>query len=83
MIIDEQLKKGGDASQLKERRQDTFSVLQKEGNNALVVVTQNLARAKAMLEKSSPEIKRSVKKNGRDVLVIVDKGCVSVTIIVA
>lgn len=73
VFIDEQIKKGGSKAELAEKRQETYSILQKTGQNALVVVTSNLERARASLEKSSPEIKKSVSKNSRDVLVVVDK----------
>lgn len=72
MVIDAQLKKGGSGAD--NQRKQTYEVLQREGEKALVVVSSSLDKARSVLEKSAPEIKKSVTKNGRDVLVIVDKG---------
>jgi len=67
VIVDEQLRNStSETTKMTE-------VLKASGENAIVVVTRSLQKAESQIKSSSPKIKRSVAKNGKDVVVLVDK----------
>jgi len=48
-------------------------VIKKAGDNAIVVVSSSIEKAQDQLKKNSPALKRSIQKNGKQVVVVVDK----------
>ncbi|KAG8845349.1 hypothetical protein FRB96_002549 [Tulasnella sp. 330] len=67
IIVNEKLReKSGETAK-------TADVIKRAGDNAIVVVSSSIEKAHDQLQKNSPALKRSIQKNGREVIVVVDK----------
>jgi hypothetical protein len=67
IIVNEQLRSKG------EETKKTAEVIKKAGDDAVVVVSSSIEKAQDQLRKNSPAIKRSLQKNGKEAIVVVDK----------
>jgi len=68
IIVNEQLQK-----KTEETAGKTADVIKQAGDNAIVVVTSSIEKAQDQIKKNSPAIKRSIQKNGKQVVIVVDK----------
>jgi len=66
IIVNEQLRQKGETVK-------TADVIKKAGDDALVVVTSSIEKAQDQLRKNSPAIKRSIQKNGKEAIIVIDK----------
>lgn len=67
VIINEQLRNKG------KETGETAEVIKSAGENAIVVVTSSLIKAREQMEANSPALKRAILKNGKQVIVVVDQ----------
>lgn len=67
VVINEQLRNKG------KETGETADVIKSAGENAIVVVTSSLVKAREQMETNSPALKRAILKNGKQVIIVVDK----------
>jgi len=67
IIVNEKFKSG------QQDTQKTADVIKQAGENAIVVVSQHIEKAQEQLKASSPAIRKAIKRNGKEVVIVVDK----------